>query len=100
MLSAKKAFPARMAAVPARNAARRLSARTRPFAFFADTPMAHQPCRAVLCGVFGDFWGSHGPESSRNRALGVIGWCRRPSLLLLSDVTRARAIDHGRAHGL
>ena len=79
VLSAKKAFPARMAAVPARNAARRLSARTRPFAFFADTPMAHQLYRAVLCGVFGDFWGS---------------------LLLLSDVTRARAIDHGRAHGL
>ena len=71
-----------------------------PFHVFADTPMAHQPCRAVLCGVFGDFWGSHGPECSRNRALGVIGWCRRPSLLLLSDVTRARAIDHGRAHGL
>ena len=50
-----------------------------PFHVVADTPMAHQPCRGVLCGVLGDFWGS---------------------LLLLSNVTRARAIDHGRAHGL
>ena len=44
-----------------------------PFHVFTDTPMAHQPCRGVLCGVFGDFWGSHGPECHRNRAL----WCRR-----------------------